>query len=51
MVAALGVAMLAVFCFLSVLQLAMVSSKDKVLLKYSFAVIIKLVLALIASKS
>ncbi|XP_034247186.1 uncharacterized protein LOC117648647 isoform X2 [Thrips palmi] len=48
-VAAFGVAMLAVFCFLSVLQLAMVSSKDKVLLKYSFTVIIKLVLALIAT--
>lgn len=48
-VAALGVALLAVFCFLSVLQLAMVSSKDKVLLKYSFTVIIKMVLALVAT--
>lgn len=50
LVATLGVALLAVFCFLSVLQLAMVSSKDRVLLKYSMAVIAKLVLALLASK-
>ncbi|KAE8752089.1 hypothetical protein FOCC_FOCC001251 [Frankliniella occidentalis] len=48
LVAVLGVVLLALFCFLSVLQLAMVSSKDRVLLKYSVAVITKLVLALVA---
>ncbi|KAJ1531048.1 hypothetical protein ONE63_005878 [Megalurothrips usitatus] len=49
LVAALGVALLAAFCFLSVLQLAMVSSKDRVLLKYSAAVLTKLVLAVLAT--
>ncbi|XP_052129809.1 uncharacterized protein LOC113210007 [Frankliniella occidentalis] len=49
LVAVLGVVLLALFCFLSVLQLAMVSSKDRVLLKYSVAVITKLVLALVAT--
>lgn len=49
-VAAIGVAVLAVFCFLSVLQLAMISSKEKVVMQYSAALIGKLALALLASK-
>lgn len=42
--------MLTVFCFLSVLQLAMISSKEKVVIKYSVVLIGKLGLALLASK-
>lgn len=49
LVAALGVAVLSVFCFLSVLQLAMLSSKERVVMKYSLVVIIKLALALLAT--
>lgn len=48
--AAIGVAVLGVFCFLSVLQLAMLSSKEKVVMKYSVVVILKLALGLLASK-
>lgn len=37
------------FCILSVLQLAMITSRDRVVLPYSFAVTTKLVLALLSS--
>lgn len=49
MMAAIGVAVLGVFCFLSVLQLAMLSSKEKVVMKYSVVVILKLALGLLAT--
>lgn len=49
-VASIGVAILGVFCFLSVLQMAMLSSKEKVVLKYSAVVMSKLALSLLASK-
>lgn len=48
-VAALGVATLGVYCFLSVIQLAMLSSRERVVMKYSVAVIMKLALALLAT--
>ncbi|XP_017768407.1 PREDICTED: uncharacterized protein LOC108556708 isoform X2 [Nicrophorus vespilloides] len=48
-VAASGVAILGVFCFLSILQLAMLSSKEKVLMKYSVVVIMKLAMGLLAT--
>lgn len=48
-VAVLGVLILGVFCFLSVIQLAMISSKEKVVMKYSAAVLTKVVLAFIAA--
>ena len=50
LVAAIGVSVLGVFCFLSVIQLAMLSSKEKVMMKYSVVVITKLALGLLASK-
>lgn len=50
LVAAIGVAILGVFCFLSVLQLAMLSSKEKVVLKYSVCVITKVALGLLAGE-
>lgn len=51
MVAAFGVAVLGVFCFLSVLQLAMLSSKEKVVMKYSVLVIVKVALGLLAGEA
>ncbi|XP_050672965.1 uncharacterized protein LOC126970858 isoform X2 [Leptidea sinapis] len=48
-VAAVGVSVLGVFCVLSVLQLAMISSKEKVLLTYTSLVMMKLALALLAT--
>ncbi|XP_032523012.2 uncharacterized protein LOC116774398 [Danaus plexippus] len=48
-VAAVGVSILGVFCILSVLQLAMISSKEKVGFKYTHLVMIKLALALLAT--
>jgi hypothetical protein len=50
LVAAIGVAVLGFFCFLSVVQLAMLSSKEKVMMKYSVVVVTKLALGLLASK-
>ncbi|XP_063911673.1 uncharacterized protein LOC135128637 [Zophobas morio] len=49
LVAAIGVSVLGVFCFLSVIQLAMLSSKEKVMMKYSVVVITKLALGLLAT--
>ncbi|XP_044748075.1 uncharacterized protein LOC123309173 isoform X1 [Coccinella septempunctata] len=49
LLASIGVAVLGVFCLLSVLQLAMISSKEKVVIKYTFAVVTKVVMALIAT--
>lgn len=49
-VASVGVSILGVFCILSVLQLAMISSKERVGLKYTNLVMTKLALALLASK-
>ncbi|XP_068623101.1 uncharacterized protein [Battus philenor] len=48
-VAVIGVVVLGVFCILSVLQLAMISSKEKVALKYTHLVMVKLALALLAT--
>ncbi|XP_049878758.1 uncharacterized protein LOC126375704 isoform X2 [Pectinophora gossypiella] len=48
-VAAVGVTILGVFCVLSVLQLAMISSKERVGLKYTHLVLLKLALALLAA--
>ncbi|KAK9752444.1 hypothetical protein QE152_g4172 [Popillia japonica] len=47
--AAIGVAILGVFCLLSIIQLAMLTSKEKVVLKYSIVVILKLAIALLAT--
>ncbi|XP_060530507.1 uncharacterized protein LOC132704503 [Cylas formicarius] len=47
--ASMGVAILGVFCILTVLQLAMISSKEKVVMKYSAVLITKVVLALLAA--
>ncbi|XP_019870455.1 uncharacterized protein LOC109598985 isoform X2 [Aethina tumida] len=47
--ATVGVTILGVFCVLSVLQLAMLSSKEKVVLKYSAVVILKLALGLLSA--
>ncbi|CAG9819571.1 unnamed protein product [Phaedon cochleariae] len=49
LVAAIGVAVLGVFCILSVLQLAMLSSKEQVVMKYSIVVITKVGLGLLAA--
>ncbi|XP_060806320.1 uncharacterized protein LOC106138752 isoform X2 [Amyelois transitella] len=48
-VAAIGVTILGVFCVLSVLQLAMISSKERVGFKYTHLVMMKLALALLAA--
>ncbi|XP_013149050.1 PREDICTED: uncharacterized protein LOC106111468 isoform X2 [Papilio polytes] len=48
-VAVIGVTVLGVFCILSVLQLAMISSKEKVGIKYTHLVMLKLALALLAT--
>lgn len=50
MVAAIAVAILGVFCVLSVFQLAMVMSRERVVMPYSVVVIAKLALVLLASK-
>ncbi|KAI4462875.1 hypothetical protein MML48_4g00001878 [Holotrichia oblita] len=47
--AAIGVAILGVFCLLSIIQLAMLTSKEKVVLKYSIVVILKLAIGLLAT--
>lgn len=49
LVAATGVAILGVFCILSVLQLAMLSSKEKVVMRYSVVLTTKLALGLLAA--
>lgn len=46
---AIGVSVLGVFCILSVLQLAMISSKEKVGFKYTHVVMLKMALALLAT--
>lgn len=48
-VAAIAVTVLGVFCVLSVLQLAMISSKERVGIKYTHLIMMKLALALLAS--
>ncbi|CAH0664150.1 unnamed protein product [Spodoptera exigua] len=48
-VASVGVSILGVFCILSVLQLAMISSKERVAFKYTHLVMLKLALALLAT--
>lgn len=48
-VASVGVSVLGVFCVLSVLQLAMISSKERVAFKYTHLVMMKLALALLAT--
>lgn len=49
-VAAFGVTFLGFFCILSVVQMAMVTQRDKVMIKYSRCVAIKLVLAILSSE-
>uniref|UniRef100_A0A146KVN9 Uncharacterized protein n=1 Tax=Lygus hesperus TaxID=30085 RepID=A0A146KVN9_LYGHE len=44
-----GASVLAIFCILSIIQLAMVVSKEKVVCSYTFVVITKMSLALLAS--
>ncbi|CAB3252524.1 unnamed protein product [Arctia plantaginis] len=48
-VAAIAVTVLGVFCVLSVLQLAMISSKERVGIKYTHLIMMKLALALLAT--
>lgn len=48
-VASIGVTVLGVFCVLSVLQLAMISSKERVGFKYTNLVMMKLALSLLAT--
>ncbi|XP_004922680.1 uncharacterized protein LOC114242755 isoform X1 [Bombyx mandarina] len=48
-VAVVGVTILGIFCILSVLQLAMISSKERVAMKYTHLVMMKLSLALLAT--
>ncbi|XP_041969877.1 uncharacterized protein LOC121726539 isoform X2 [Aricia agestis] len=48
-VGAIGVSVLGVFCILSVLQLAMISSKERVGFKYTHLVMAKMALALLAT--
>ncbi|XP_026330801.1 uncharacterized protein LOC113238212 isoform X2 [Hyposmocoma kahamanoa] len=48
-IGAIGVSLLGVFCILSVLQLAMISSKERVGLKYTNLVMLKMTLALLAA--
>lgn len=50
-VASIGVSVLGVFCILSVLQLAMISSKERVGFKYTHLVMTKLALALLAGEA
>jgi hypothetical protein len=50
LVAAIGVAILGVFCVLSVFQLAMVTSRERVVMPYSVVVIAKLAFVLLAGK-
>lgn len=46
--AAVSCSLLGVFCILSIIQIAMISSRDKVVMKYKPLVIIKLILCLAA---
>lgn len=48
LVASIGVAILGVFCILSVLQLAMLNSKEQVVLKYSIVLITKVGMGLLS---
>ena len=50
LVAAIGVSLLGIFCVLSVFQLAMVMSRERVVMSYSGVVIAKLALVLLASE-
>ncbi|XP_057658476.1 uncharacterized protein LOC130895270 [Diorhabda carinulata] len=49
LIASIGVAILGVFCILSVLQLAMLNSRDQVVMKYSIVVITKVGLGLLSA--
>lgn len=48
--ASISSACLGLFCVLSIIQIAMISSRDKVVMKYKPLVIIKLMLAIAAGK-
>ncbi|KAL0268135.1 UNVERIFIED_CONTAM: hypothetical protein PYX00_010196 [Menopon gallinae] len=48
-VAAIGVTLLGVFCILSVIQMAMVTQRDKIVMRYSTCVVVKLVLAALST--
>lgn len=43
-------ALLGIFCILAVIQIAMISSKEKVVMKYSVLVVMKLILSLLAGE-
>ncbi|CAH1105521.1 unnamed protein product [Psylliodes chrysocephalus] len=49
LIASLGVSVLGVFCILSILQLAMLNSRDQVVMKYSIVVITKVGLGLLSA--
>lgn len=46
--ASIAVVVLGIFCILSVLQLAMINSKEQVVLKYSATVLTKVVMAFVS---
>lgn len=48
--AAISCGTLGTFCLLSVIQIAMISSRDKIVMKYKPLVIIKLVLSIASGK-
>ncbi|KAG5885858.1 hypothetical protein JTB14_035878 [Gonioctena quinquepunctata] len=49
LIASIGVAVLGVFCFLSILQLAMLNSREQVVMKYSIVVITKVGIGLLSA--
>ncbi|CAG9762436.1 unnamed protein product [Ceutorhynchus assimilis] len=49
LIASFSVVVLGIFCFLSILQLAMISSKEQVVLKYSATVLTKVVMAFVSA--
>uniref|UniRef100_A0AAR5Q8Z7 MARVEL domain-containing protein n=2 Tax=Dendroctonus ponderosae TaxID=77166 RepID=A0AAR5Q8Z7_DENPD len=49
LVASIAVVVLGIFCILSVLQLAMINSKEQVVLKYSATVLTKVVMAFVSA--
>lgn len=50
LVASVGVAILGVFCILSILQLAMLNSKEQVVIKYSIVLITKVGMSLLSGE-
>lgn len=50
LLAVFSCAVLGIFCIMSVIQHAMISSRDKVVMSYTSLVIVKLILALLGGK-